>query len=375
MTCRVRPPRSSSNRQRQRPLEKFGGRIGSSRPETGSFLAIPTAAQTEIRDSLLPYPATATTKKRRWFSQFDGRDRWIALAMVGIPTLLHVALVWIPTIASILLSFTNWKGIRLSDIEWVGLKNYHQIFTVFHKNFYQALINNTVLMIFLFIFPTALGIVLAYLLDKDLRGTRIYQAVFFTPVVLSLAVVGFMWKSVIYSPDHGLATQLLAGGASHDWLGNQSFLIPFGDQYGVSRNFVAILVAIAWRHTGYIMVLYLAGLKAVDPSLREASLLDGSNEWQTFRHVIFPSLKPVNVVVVVITVIEALRAFDIIYVLDIPRKTEVLSILTTNNLLGEGGGNVGRGSAYATILFILCFGFVIWYVTNHYRNTQEGADS
>ena len=53
----------------------------------------------------------------------------------------------------------------------------------------------------------------------------------------------------------------------------------------------------------------------------------------------------------------------------------MLSILTTNNLLGEGGGNVGRGSAYATILFILCFGFVIWYVTNHYRNTQEGADT
>ena len=74
-------------------------------------------------------------------------------------------------------------------------------------------------------------------------------------------------------------------------------------------------------------------------------------------------------------VIEALRAFDIIYVLNTPRKTEVLSILTTNNLLGEGGGNVGRGSAYATILFVLCFGFVIWYVTNHYRNTQEGADA
>ncbi len=80
-------------------------------------------------------------------------------------------------------------------------------------------------------------------------------------------------------------------------LGNQSFLIPIGDTYGVSRNFVAILIAIAWRHTGYIMVLYLAGLKCVDPSLREAALLDGSNEWQTFRHVIFPSLKPINVVV------------------------------------------------------------------------------
>ena len=175
-------------------------------------------------------PAASVAKpKARRLRQFDGHDRWVALAMVGIPTLLHVALIWIPTIASILLSFTNWKGIQISDITWVGLKNYDQIFTVFQRNFYQALINNTVLMVFLFVFPTALGIFLAYLLDKDMRGTRIYQAVFFTPVVLSLAVVGFMWKSVIYSTDNGLATQLFGGGNSVDWLGNQSFLIPFGD--------------------------------------------------------------------------------------------------------------------------------------------------
>ena len=294
--------------------------------------------------------------------------------MAGIPTILHVGLVWIPTIASILLSFTDWKGIRLGDINWVGIKNYDAIFTVFEKNFYQALINNTVLLAFLFLGPTLLGIVIAYVLDRDIRGTRFYQGIFFTPVVLSLAVVGFMWQSVIYSTENGLATQIFGGGGAVDWLGNQSLLIPIGD-YGISANFVAILVAIAWRHTGYIMVLYMAGLKSVDSSLREAAMLDGSNEWQVFRHVIFPSLKPINVVVAVITVIEALRAFDIIYVLNTPRRTEVLSILTTNNLLGEGGGNVGRGSAYATILFVLCFGFVIWYVTNHYRNTQEGADA
>nr|MBA3451132.1 sugar ABC transporter permease [Chloroflexia bacterium] len=248
------------------------------------------------------------------------------------------------------------------------------IFTVFERNFFQALINNFVLLVFLFVGPTTLGIGLAYLLDREIKGTRFYQGVYFTPVVLSLAVVGFMWQSVIYSPENGLATALFGRGSPVDWLGNQSFLIPIGDGFGVSRNFVAILVAIAWRHTGYIMVLYLAGLKSVDSSLREAAMLDGSSEWQVFRHVVFPSLRPINVVVAVITVIEALRAFDIIYVLNVPRKTEVLSILTTNNLLGEGGGNVGRGSAYATILFVLCFGFVIWYVTNHYRRTQEGAD-
>jgi ABC-type sugar transport system permease subunit len=314
-------------------------------------------------------------RRARGLSQFDGHDRWVVILMLGIPTLLHVGLVWIPTIASIVLSLSDWNGIRFSEMEWVGFKNYDQIFTVFERNFFQALINNSVLLIFLFLFPTALGMLLAYLLDRDLRGTRFFQGIYFTPVVLSLAVVGFMWQSVIYSPENGLATEIFGGGGAIDWLGNQSFLIPIGDRFGVSRNFVAILVAIAWRHTGYIMVLYLAGLKAVDHSLREAAKLDGSNEWQTFRHVIFPSLKPINVIIAVITVIEALRAFDIIYVLDTPRRTEVLSILTTNNLLGEGGGNVGRGSAYATILFILCFGFVIWYVTNHYRRTQEGADS
>jgi multiple sugar transport system permease protein len=312
--------------------------------------------------------------KTRRLRQFEGRDRWIVLAMLGIPTLLHVGLVWIPTIASILLSFTDWNGIRFSDMEWVGLRNYHQIVTAFRRDFFQALINNSVLLIFLFIGPTALGIALAYLLDRDIRGTRFFQGIFFTPVVLSLAVVGFMWQSVIYSTENGLATQLFGGGNPVDWIGNQSFVIPIAEGFGVSANFLAILVAIAWRHTGYIMVLYLAGLKSVDSSLREAAMLDGSNEWQIFRNVVFPSLKPINVVVAVITVIEALRAFDIIFVLNVPRKTEVLSILTTNNLLGEGGGNVGRGSAYATILFILCFGFVIWYVTNHYRRTQEGAD-
>jgi multiple sugar transport system permease protein len=337
---------------------------------------VATSAEIPIPPPQAPSaPASLAASKARRLRQFEGRDRWVVAAMLGIPTLLHVGLVWIPTIASIFLSFTDWKGIRVSDIQWVGFKNYVQIFTVFQTNFFQALINNSVLLVFLFVGPTALGVCLAYLLDRDIRGTRFYQGVFFTPVVLSLAVVGFIWKSVIYSTDSGLATQLFGGGHSVDWLGNQSFVIPFGDRFGVSANFLAILVAIAWRHSGYIMVLYLAGLKSVDSSLREASMLDGSNEWQTFRHVVFPSLKPINVVIVVITVIEALRAFDIIYVLHVPRKTEVLSILTTNNLLGEGGGNVGRGSAYATILFILCFGFVVWYVVNHFRNTQEGADT
>ncbi|MDH3299199.1 MAG: sugar ABC transporter permease [Acidimicrobiia bacterium] len=306
-------------------------------------------------------------------SQFVGSDRRVFLAMLLIPTTIHVLIVWIPTVLSIVLSLTKWNGIQFSDLEWASFENYDQIILgAFQQDFFQAILNNVWLLLFLFFGPTLLGMFLAYLLDKSIRGGRIYQSVFYTPVVLSLAVVGFIWQNIMYDQEFGLATWAFGGGENVAWLGNQEFLFDFGG-YGLSKNFLAILVAMAWRHTGYIMVLYLAGLKSVDASLKESASLDGCNEWQTFRHVLFPTLKPINVIVVVITVIEALRAFDIVYVLNTPRNTELLSILTTDNLIGEGADNIGRGSAYATMLFLLCIGFVLWYVTNHYRNQEASV--
>ena len=82
-------------------------------------------------------------------------------------------------------------------------------------------------------------------------------------------------------------------------------------------------------------------------------------------------MKPINVIVAVITVIEALRAYDIIFALKSPRGMEVLSILVTDNLIGEGGGNVGRGSAYGVLLLLLCVGFIIWYLANNYRQERR----
>jgi multiple sugar transport system permease protein len=83
--------------------------------------------------------------------------------------------------------------------------------------------------------------------------------------------------------------------------------------------------------------------------------------------VVFPAMRPINVVVLVITVIEALRTYDIVAALNNPVGMELTSLLVTNNILGEGGGNVGRGSAYGTVLLVMCIGFIIWYVANTYR--------
>ena len=132
----------------------------------------------------------------------------------------------------------------------------------------------------------------------------------------------------MYSADHGFINNVLrAIGVTNtaiDWFGDPSL------------NLWAALVAASWRHVGYIMILYLAGLKSFDPSLREAAKVDGATERQTFFRVVFPVMKPINIVIVVITTIEALRAFDLAYIINRGRNgLELLSTLITNNSISE----------------------------------------
>ncbi|MEN9643821.1 MAG: hypothetical protein RL238_490 [Actinomycetota bacterium] len=313
--------------------------------------------------------------RRRRFSQLSRNDKIVLSVMVGVPAFLHIVLVWIPAILTGVLSFMEWDNVTpISSAEFVGFRNYWQIFTIFDNQLFPALFNNLVLIVWLF-FCSAIGIGLAYLLDKNLKGTRFYQSTYYFPVVLSVAVVGFIWKSVMFGRDTGLLN-IIWPGDPIDFVGDQTKIFeinfPFLDfPLGLSRNFAALLIAMAWRHIGYIMVLYLAGLKSFDPSLREAAAIDGCTEWQTFRRVVFPGLKPINVVVAVITVIEALRAYDIVAALSEPRGTEVMGTLVTNSLMGEGGGRVGIGSAYGMVLFLLCIGFIIWYVINNFRESES----
>jgi len=198
---------------------------------------------------------------------------------------------------------------------------------------------------------------LAYLLDKGLRGSLFYQTAFFMPVVLSLAVVGIIWQ-FMYAPDLGLINNVLGKTAPADqidWLGNENL------------NIWAALVATSWRHVGYIMMIYLAGLKGVDVSLREAAALDGATEWQAFRKVIFPAMRPVNVVVLVITIIEALRAFDLVFIINGGRNgLELLSVLVYDNIVGEAS-RIGYGSAIAVILLLISIGPIMYYLINAFR--------
>jgi multiple sugar transport system permease protein len=277
--------------------------------------------------------------------------------MVGVPLVVVVGLVWVPTLLSVLLSFTSWDGIGgVSTIHWVGTRNYHQILEIYPP-FRPALRHNLIWLVFLTLVPTALGLLFAYLLDKNIRGTRVYQSIFFLPVMLSLAVVGFIWQ-LVYAPEQGLLNNLLGTtgqGNLIDWLGNPDI------------NLWAVLVAAAWRHAGYVMILYLAGLKSVNPSLREAAAIDGASEWYAFRTVVLPALKPTTVVVIVVTAIEALRAFDLVYVINSGRNgLELLSVLVFDNIVGEAS-RIGFGSAIAVILLLIALPPIVTFVARMHR--------
>jgi multiple sugar transport system permease protein len=320
-----------------------------------------------------PNPETASYVGRRSrLRQLSLGDRiWLKFA-IGIPLALHLLLVWIPATMTAVLSFMQWDNLTpLSSAKPVGFRNFWQIFTIFDPKLFPALFNNMILIVWLTI-CSLIGMLFAYLLDKNVAGTRFYQSVFYMPVVLSFAVVGFIWKAVMFQSERGLLNKIIPG-PGIDFLGDANFVfslnLPFLDfPVGLTKNFAAILMASAWRHIGYVMVLYLAGLKGVDPTLREAAGIDGANEVASFRHVVFPVLRPINAVVAVITVIEALRAYDIVAALGTQRGTEVLGTVVVGSLSGEGGGRVGIGSAYGMVLFVLCIGFIIKYVINNFRN-------
>jgi multiple sugar transport system permease protein len=305
-------------------------------------------------------PTPAVVGARRRYSLLTSRDKLVLGVMVGIPLLLDLIFIWGPTIASILLSFTNWTGVGpLTEKNIVGPRNYQFLFSGYIP-FWPAVAHNVLWLGFLMLIATPVGILLAVLLDRELHGSRIYQTVFYLPVVLALAVVGIIWQ-LQYAPEQGFINNAIGRtGNSNliDWLGNSSL------------NIWAALIAASWRHVGYVMVLYLAGLKSVDPALREAAKVDGANERQTFLRVVFPVMQPINVVIVVVTTIEALRAFDIAFIINGGiNGLELLSTLITNNTISESA-QVGFGSSIAVVLLVISLVPIIGFLTRMLRDTR-----
>lgn len=264
--------------------------------------------------------------------------------MITVPTLLVILLIWVPALVTVILSFTNWNGFGpIMEAEFIGAKNYQDIANIYPP-FWPAIKHNIIWLLALFFVFTPLGMFIAVLLDREMKGSKFYQTSFYLPVVLSIALIGFIWQ-LIYSRDQGLLNAVL--GTSIDWYGDPHY------------NLWAAIVANGWRHTGYVMLMYLAGLKGVDPSIREAASMDGAGAVRTYFSIVFPVMRPINIIVLVITVIEGLRAFDLVWVINRGQNgLELISTLVTANVIGEAS-RIGFGSALATIMLLISSIFIV----------------
>lgn len=267
-----------------------------------------------------------------------------------VPLLLYLGWVIGPMLYTFYLSLTKWDGISAPVFR--GFANYERLFR--DPIFFTSLKNNLRWIISFITIPVVAGLGLALALNRAIPGAKFFKASFYSPLVLSLVVCGLIW-SWMYHPAGGLINSVLRAvgleNLARGWLSDEKTVMW------------AIIAVAVWRQVGYVMVLYLAGLQGVDPQLIDAAKVDGANSWNTFRHVILPLLTPVTTIVVVISIIDSLRAFDLVSVMTRGGPYNSSSVLA-NFMYIEAFNNykMGYAAAISVILFFISSVFIFIYL-------------
>ncbi|MGB1508839.1 MAG: carbohydrate ABC transporter permease [Paracoccaceae bacterium] len=262
-----------------------------------------------------------------------------------------------PIIQSFNISLYDWDG--LGTATFVGLGNYEEL--IDDRAFEISLWNNLKwLALYLLAIPA--GLLIALFLNQNIIGIRIYKSLFFFPFVISQVVVGLVF-SWFYLPREGLlnAALTLFGFDTINVLGD-----PKMATYG-------IIAAGLWPQTAYCMILYLTGLNAVNPEQIEAGRLDGAKGVRMLWYVILPQLRPATFIAFVVTIIGALRSFDLISIMTNGGpfgSTRVLSFYMFEKALSEYGFRMGYGSAIAVVLFLIMLVFIIYFLWSMYRDER-----
>ncbi len=262
---------------------------------------------------------------------------------------LFVAVLIAPIIMSFYYSLTEWNG--FTTPEFIGLKNYVELFTSKSINISRALKNAFLLALLSCFIQLPFALWLALRLARPIKGRTALLSIYFMPVLISTVVIGQLWLK-IYNPDYGVLNVFLRSIGlekwTHIWLGDK--------KYALRAAFVPIL----WQYVGYHMLLMYAGIKGVPMELTEAAMLDGCTPAQASRYIIIPYIRPILRVSVIFAITGSLKSFDLIYVLTNggpSHVTEVPSTLMISMLFLRN--RYGMGSAIAVMLIALCFFFAL----------------
>ncbi len=274
------------------------------------------------------------------------------LLLLAPAVLVYGIFAFYPMLDVVHLSFVKWNGLTPTS-EFVGLDNYRQIFTI-DPVFWTSLKNTLLWTILSLIVPPLGGFTLALSLNQPILARTLLRAVFYLPVIVAPIAVATIWKWM-YDPFFGLFNELLTGwglqSLVQDWLGDRKIAL------------LSMFAASVWQTVGFSMVLFLAGLQNVSQTLVEAARIDGAGRWATFRHVILPALRPTITVVLILSLINSLRAFDIVYGMTgggPAQSTQMLALWSYTQALQLG--NFGNGSAISVILLLVTVAIVVPYL-------------
>ena len=301
-------------------------------------------------------PSDTPTARSWWRANQQRLTPWLFLAPGMIMFAIYV--VW-PIFQSFWLSFYERDGFGAQT--WLGTANYVELFD--DEAFYTSLWNNILwLVLYLLAVPAGLGI--AIFLNQNVTGIRIYKSLFFFPFVIRQVVVGLMF-SWFYAPNFGLLYQLI------EWVTGTGVAIladPDLVTYG-------IIAAGLWPQIAYCMILYLTGLNNVSSEQVEAARLDGAKGFKMLWYVILPQLRPATFIAVVVTVIGALRSFDLVSIMTDGGpfgSSRVLSFYMYEQALSEYGYRMGYGAAIAVILFLIMMVFISGFIWKMISDEKEG---
>jgi raffinose/stachyose/melibiose transport system permease protein len=294
----------------------------------------------------------AGSKRSPVATKRSDRGRFLPWVFLAPGLIIYSVVVVYPMLYSAYLSLFRWDGVAPKKI-FVGLQNYVTLLTR-NEVFWVALKNNAIWLMAALLVPTSIGLGLALVLNSRFRGSHIFRSIFYFPAVLSLAVVGLIW-TWIYHPDLGLANQLFdALGLKvlkRNWLSDPQIAI------------YPVILAATWNAVGLPMLLFLAGLQTIPPEMHEAAKVEGAGPIRRFLYVTFPLLRETTLIVLAITSINALKAYDIVYAMTNggpANRTQLLS--TWMYFLTYNYNEVGLGTAIAVVLFSLTLIFAIPYI-------------
>ena len=260
-----------------------------------------------------------------------------------IPLVLYGVFFLLPSILGVFYSFTDWNARSMGQVNFVGLKNYIEIFTS-DKNYLSGIGHTLMFTIVSNIVKLIPALFLAIMLQEGLKGKNFYRTILYLPSILPFVIIGITFKSVL-NYDNGLLNNFLdmihLGFLKQKWLSDLN--IAWGSVIGVD----------AWRGIGYVMTIFIAGLGAIPKTYYEAAQIDGANFWQRLKSITLPMLTGSIMINLVFGITYGLKVFDIIYVLTNGGPGHATEVMTTYSYQMYADGAYGMSTAFNTLLLVL----------------------